>query len=70
MVVLLLSAVCRVQMEVKEAGRPGSSESSKPRRVGVLKQKYFEVDRAFIYFVWDYYTGTVILIGRVARPQG
>ena len=57
-------------MEVKEAGRPGSSEANKPRRVGVLKQKYFEVDRAFIYFVWDYYTGTLIIIGRVTRPQG
>ena len=56
-------------MEVREAARPGSREaSSKPRRVGVLKQKYFEVDRAFIYFVWDYYTGTLILIGRVSRP--
>ena len=57
-------------MEVKEAGRPGSSEANKPRRVGVLKQKYFEVDRAFIYFVWDYYTGSLIIIGRVTRPQG
>ena len=55
-------------MEVREAARPGSREASKPRRVGVLKQKYFEVDRAFIYFVWDYYTGTLILIGRVSRP--
>ena len=55
---------------MKEAARPGSSEVSKPRRVGVLKQKYFEADRAFIYFVWDYYTGTVSLIGRLTRPRG
>ena len=57
-------------MEVKEFGSPGSSEAAKPRRVGLLKQKYFEVDRAFIYFVWDYYTGTVSLIGRLTRPRG
>ena len=55
---------------MKEAARPGSSEASKPRRVGVLKQKYFEADRAFIYFVWDYYTGTVSMIGRLNTPQG
>ena len=66
---LLSPPVCRVHLEVKEGARPGSSEASKPRRVGVLKQKYFEADRAFIYFVWDYYTGTTSLIGRVTRPQ-
>ena len=56
-------------MEVSEGERAGWSEGSQPRRVGVLKQKYFELDRAFIYFVWDYYTGTIVLIGRVSRPQ-
>ena len=57
-------------MEIKEFGSPGgSSDTTKPRRVGLLKQKYFEVDRAFLYFVWDYFTGTIIMIGRVTRPQ-
>ena len=55
-------------MEVNEGGIPGMSKSEEKRNVGVLKQKYFEVDRAFIYFIWDYFTGSIILIGRVTRP--
>ena len=43
-------------------------QSQENKKVGVLKQKYFEVDRAFIYFIWDYFTGSIILIGRVTKP--
>ena len=58
----------RVQIEVQEGGTPGMSKSQENKKVGVLKQKYFEVDRAFIYFIWDYFTGSIILIGRVTEP--
>ena len=63
-----LFSCLRVQIEVQEGGTPGISESQKNKKVGVLKQKYFEVDRAFIYFIWDYFTGSIILIGRVTKP--
>lgn len=58
----------RVKIETKEWGQHGFSDTEEKRRVGVLKQKYFEVDRAFIYFIWDYFSGTIILIGRVTKP--
>ena len=60
--------VLRVQIDVQEGGSPGISKSQENKKVGVLKQKYFEVDRAFIYFIWDYFTGSIILIGRVTKP--
>lgn len=57
-----------MKIETKEWGQHGFSDTEEKRRVGVLKQKYFEVDRAFIYFIWDYFSGTIILIGRVTKP--
>ena len=61
-------SIFRVKIETKEWGQHGFSDTEEKRRVGVLKQKYFEVDRAFIYFIWDYFSGTIILIGRVTKP--
>ena len=60
--------MCRARIEVKEWGRHGSSSFNKKEKIGILKQKFFEVDRAFLYFVWDYYTGTILFMGRVSRP--
>ena len=65
---LNLAVFLRAKIEVKECGRHGSSSSGTKEKVGILKQKFFEVDRAFLYFVWDYYTGSVLFVGRVARP--
>ena len=63
-----MSNICRVGLEIVECGAPGLSEGEEKQKVGVLRQKFFEVDRAFIYFVWDYFTGTITLIGRVTTP--
>ena len=53
-------------MEVTEqGGEAGARETSS---VGILRQKYFEVDHPFLYFVWDYFTGTLLLMGRVEQP--
>ena len=27
-----------------------------------------QVGRAFLYFVWDYFTGSILFMGRVTRP--
>ena len=27
-----------------------------------------QIDRAFLYFVWDYFTGSILFMGRVTRP--
>ena len=32
------------------------------------QHQYDQVDRAFLYFVWDYFTGTILFMGRVTRP--
>jgi serine protease inhibitor len=32
------------------------------------RQKFFEVDHPFIYLIWDYFTGSILMIGRVVRP--
>jgi len=58
----------RAKIETKEWGRHGISETNEKKKIGVLKQKFFEVDRAFLYFVWDYFTGSIMFIGRVTRP--
>eukprot|EP00092_Neocalanus_flemingeri_P092060 GFUD01116810.1.p1 GENE.GFUD01116810.1~~GFUD01116810.1.p1 ORF type:complete len:113 (-),score=17.71 GFUD01116810.1:40-342(-) len=59
----------RAKIETKEWGGHGISDTNKKKKIGVLKQKYFEVDRAFLYFVWDYFTGSIMFIGRVTRPM-
>lgn len=58
----------RAHIEAKEWGRHGINASNQKQKVGILKQKYFEVDRAFLYFVWDYFTGSILFMGRVTRP--
>ena len=55
----------RAEIEIEEWGVHGKGETSK---VGILRQRFFEVDHPFLYFIWDYFTGTILLIGRVERP--
>lgn len=31
--------------------------------------RYFEVDHPFIFLVWDYYSGMLLLMGRVVTPE-
>ena len=58
-------SIFRAEIGIEEWGVHGKGETSK---VGILRQKFFEVDHPFLYFIWDYYTGTILLIGRVERP--
>ncbi len=48
-----------------------SSETTSPTadRVGAFGQKHFEVDHPFIFLVWDYYSGMLLLMGRVLHPE-
>jgi serine protease inhibitor len=40
-----------------------------PPTAGAFGQKYFEVDHPFIFLVWDYYSGMLLLMGRVVHPE-
>lgn len=57
-------------LEVTENGAKGSSATyATLERVGTFGQKYFEVDHPFIFLVWDYYSGMLLLMGRVIHPE-
>eukprot|EP00095_Tigriopus_kingsejongensis_P008549 maker-scaffold989_size72935-snap-gene-0.9 protein:Tk08549 transcript:maker-scaffold989_size72935-snap-gene-0.9-mRNA-1 annotation:"hypothetical protein DAPPUDRAFT_51792" len=57
-------------LEVTESGAKGSAATfASLERVGTFGQKYFEVDHPFIFLVWDYYSGMLLLMGRVIHPE-
>ena len=58
-------------LEVSEQGARGAAASfASLERVGnTFGQRYFEVDHPFIFLVWDYYNGMLLLMGRVEHPE-
>jgi len=57
-------------LEVREKGARGSSATyASVERVGTLGQRYFEVDHPFVFLIWDYYSGMLLLMGRVTQPD-
>lgn len=51
-----------------EVGEGGSSAKSTPESKSGFGQKHFEVDHSFMFLVWDYYSGMLLLMGRVVNP--
>ena len=50
--------------DITEGGsKPKSLNSSKS-----FDEKHFEVDHSFLFLVWDYYSGMLLLMGRVINP--
>ena len=59
----------RSVMEVSEQGVRGSAAThASVERVGAFGQEFFEADHPFIFLVWDYYSGMLLLMGRVVHP--
>ena len=57
-------------MEVTEQGARGSAATATSmERMGTFGQTYFEVDHPFLFLVWDYYSGMLLLMGRVVHPD-
>ena len=66
----------RSSLDVTESGAKGAAATSTAvERTGhddedpAFGQHYFEVDHPFVFLVWDYYSGMVLLMGRVLEPQ-
>ncbi|XP_046406653.1 leukocyte elastase inhibitor-like [Ischnura elegans] len=56
-------------LEIREDGAEASAATAAGlERVGTFGDKYFEVDHPFIFFIWDYRSGIVLFMGRVADP--
>ncbi len=56
-------------LEVKERSSSSSSNSKAPSSSSNQDVHYFEVDRPFLFLVWDYYSGMLLLMGRVVEPD-
>lgn len=68
--VLILLILSRSVLEVTEQGAKGSAATfASIERGGTFGEKHFEVDHAFLFLVWDYYSGMLLLMGRVVRPE-
>ena len=46
----------------------GGSKSRSLDKTSTFGQKSFEVDHSFLFLVWDYYSGMLLLMGRVVNP--
>ena len=57
-------------LEIREEGAKGyaitATEIERTHDVGA---KYFEVNRPFLFLIWDYHSGALLFIGRVANPE-
>lgn len=43
--------------------------STHNERLSTFGEKYFEVDHPFLFFLWDYYNGVLLFVGRVTEPE-
>lgn len=59
----------RVQLEVSEKGTEGAAATSAGiERFGEIGE-FFEVNRPFVFLIWDYKKGALLFIGRVTYPE-
>lgn len=67
---LAVSAIAhRVQLQVTEKGAQGAAATSAGiERFGEIGE-FFEVNRPFLFLIWDYKRGALLFIGRVTYPE-
>jgi len=55
-------------MEITERGAQGAAASAAGiERLGDIDE-YFDINRPFVFFIWDYHSGALLFISRVASP--
>lgn len=61
--------VCRVSLEITEKGAHAAAATATGiERFGEIGE-FFEINRPFVFFIWDYVSGALLFIGRVADPK-
>jgi serpin B len=59
----------RVTMEITEKGAQAAAATAAGiERFGEVGE-FFEINRPFLFFIWDYHSGALLFIGRVANPK-
>jgi len=68
---LLIHSLSRTTLEVTETGAKGAAATAATmdRMDSSFGQRFFEVDHPFLFLAWDYYSGVVLLMGRVVQPE-
>lgn len=60
----------RTVIELHERGAQAAAiTATEIQRTHDVVGKYFEVNRPFIFLIWDYQSGGLLFIGRVAFPE-
>lgn len=60
----------RAMLEVSEAGAEAAAASALGvQRIGTVEEAVFDASHPFLFFIWDYQTSVVLLMGRVNRPD-
>jgi serine protease inhibitor len=55
-------------MEITERGAQGAAATAAGiERLGDIDE-YFDINRPFLFFIWDYHSGALLFISRVAQP--
>ena len=58
----------RASFRITEDDQAGAKQSrSIPDHKGIFSH-YFEADHPFIFIVWDYFSGMILLMGKVVQP--
>jgi serine protease inhibitor len=58
-----------VVLEITEKGAHAAAATAAGiERFGEIGE-FFEINRPFLFFIWDYHSGALLFIGRVSMPQ-
>ena len=58
----------RNHFKVSEGGSSTTKSTISTNAGSTFSEKQFEVDHSFLFLVWDYYSGMLLLMGRVTNP--
>ena len=67
---LMVASFFRAAFRMTEDDSNDDNKQSKsiPDRKGIFNH-YFEADHPFVFIIWDYYSGMILLMGKVVQPD-